>query len=120
MYPFSLFFALLDKCRTHSLPCLEYVLFHVKTTLLLSGFFLFLLFNFIDGYVWDVSAVSRSRDRKREYFQFILQVKEEEKSVLSFSPEKHKLLLKIQHKQVVNKKILHKLQEWHHYWRLYQ
>ena len=62
-------------------------------------FLLFLLVNFIDGYVRNVTAISPSPDRKRKYFQFILQGKEEEKRVVSFSPKKHKLLLKIQNKQ---------------------
>ena len=46
-----------------------------------------------------MTAISLSRDRKRKCFQFTLQDKQEENWVVSFSPKRHKLLLKIQVKQ---------------------
>ena len=46
----------------------------------------------------NLPAVSPSRDRKRKHFQFTLQTKDEERRVVSFSPEKRKLLSKIQAK----------------------
>ena len=56
------------------------------------------LVELINGYMKNLSAVSPSRDRKSKYFQFTLQTKDEERRVVSFSPEKHKLLSKIQAK----------------------
>ena len=38
-----------------------------------------------------------SEDRKRKYFNFYLQTEDDEMRVVSFSPEKHKLLQKIEH-----------------------
>ena len=91
------FFARFGQYGSHALAGLKFALFHVKTRLLVSIFTcFFLLVNFIDGYVRNVTAISPSRDRNRKYFQFTLQGKEEEKRVVSFSPE---LLLKIQNKQ---------------------
>lgn len=46
-----------------------------------------------------MTAISPSRDRKRKCFQFTLQDKQEENWVVSFSPKRHKLLLKTQVKQ---------------------
>ena len=63
----------------------------------------FLLVNFIDGHVRNVTTISRTRDRKREYFQLNLKGKNEEKRIMPFSPEKHKLLLKIKKKQADSK-----------------
>ena len=45
-----------------------------------------------------LSAVSPGRDQKLKYFQFTLQTKDKERRVVSFSPEKCKLLSKIQSK----------------------
>ena len=56
------------------------------------------LVELINGYMKNLSTVSPSRDRKSKYFQFTLQTKDEERRVVSFSPEKHKLLSKIQAK----------------------
>ena len=57
---------------------------------------MFVLLELINGYVKNVSTVSPRRDRKRNYFQYTLRTKDEERRVVSFSPEKHKLLSKIQ------------------------
>ena len=46
-----------------------------------------------------MTAISPSRDRKRKCFHFTLQDKQEENWVVSFSPKRHKLLLKSQVKQ---------------------
>ena len=59
---------------------------------------MFVLVELLNGHVKNLSVVSPSRDQKRKYFQFTLQTKDEERRVVSFSPEKHKLLLKIQAK----------------------
>ena len=56
------------------------------------------LVELINGYMKNLSTVSPSRDRKSKYFQFTLQTKDEERRVVSFSPEKHKILSKIQAK----------------------
>ena len=56
---------------------------------------MFVLVELSNGYVKNLSVVSPSRDRKRKYFQCTLQTKDEERRVVSFSPEKHKLLSKI-------------------------
>ena len=74
------FLALSGKYHSHALACLEYALFHVKTRLLVSIFSrLFLLVSFIDVYVWNLTAIPPSRDRKRKYFQLTLQGKEVER-----------------------------------------
>ena len=57
---------------------------------------MFVLLELINRYVKNVSTVSPRRDRKRNYFQYTLRTKDEERRVVSFSPEKHKLLSKIQ------------------------
>ena len=57
---------------------------------------MFVLVELINGYVKNVSTVSPRRDRKRNYFQYTSRTKDEERRVVSFSPEKHKLLSKIQ------------------------
>ena len=59
---------------------------------------MFVLVELINGYVKNLSTVFPSRVRKRKYFQFILQTKDEERRVVSFLTEKHKLLSKIQSK----------------------
>ena len=56
---------------------------------------MFVLLELINGYVKNVSTDSPSRDRKRKYLQFTLRTKDERR-VVSFAPEKHKLLSKIQ------------------------
>lgn len=88
-------FLLVRQISSHALPSLEYALFHVKTRLLVSVFTcFFLLVSFLDGFVGNVTAVSLICDRNRKYFKFTLQGNDEEKRALSFSPKKHKLLLK--------------------------
>ena len=49
---------------------------------------MFVLLELINGYVKNVSTVSPRRDRKRNYFQYTLRTKDEERRVVSFSPEK--------------------------------
>ena len=48
---------------------------------------MFVLVELINGYVKNLSAVSPSRDRKRKYFQFTLQTKDEERRAVWFWPE---------------------------------
>ena len=48
----------------------------------------------------NLSAVSPIRDRKRKYFQITLQTKDEERIVVSFFSEKHRLLSKILAKNI--------------------
>lgn len=47
------------------------------------------------GYVSNLSMVSPSKDRKRKYFHFTLQTEKDAKRVVCFSPEKHRLIAKI-------------------------
>ena len=55
----------------------------------------------INGYEKNLSAVFPSRDQNRKYFQCTLQRKVNEvRKVVSFSPEKHKLLSNIQAKNI--------------------
>ena len=58
------------------------------------------MFELINGYVKNLSAVSPIRDRKRKYFQITLQTKDEERIVVSFFSEKHRLLSKILAKNI--------------------
>ena len=59
---------------------------------------MFVLVELINGYVKNLSAVSPIRDQKRKYFQITLRTKDEERIVVSFFSEKHRLLSKIQAK----------------------
>ena len=59
---------------------------------------MFALVELINACVKNSSAASPSRNRKRKYFQFTLQTKDEERRVVSFLPEKHKHLPKIKAK----------------------
>ena len=57
----------------------------------------FVIVNLTNGYAKNLSPVKPFRiDRKRGYFHFYLQTENGETKVVSFSPEKHKLLEKIQ------------------------
>ena len=59
--------------------------------------FSFVIVNLTNGYVKNLSPVEPfNNDRKRSYFHFDLQTEDDETRVVSFSPEKHKLLEKIQ------------------------
>ena len=64
---------------------------------------MFVLVELSNGYVKNLSVVSPSRDRKRKYFQCTLQTKDEERRVVSFSPENINFCQKFQAKtQTVN------------------
>ena len=59
--------------------------------------FSFVIVNLTNGYVKNLSPVEPfNNDRKRSYFHFDLQTEDDETREVSFSPEKHKLLEKIQ------------------------
>ena len=56
------------------------------------------MINLTNGYVKNLSPVKPfNNDRKRSYFHFHLQTEDDETRVVSFSPEEHKLLQKIQY-----------------------
>ena len=59
---------------------------------------MFVLVELINGYVKNLSTASPSKEKNRKYFQLILQTNNEERSVVSFLPSKHKLLSKSQAK----------------------
>ena len=66
-------------------------------------------FTFLDGvsvtgYVINLTSMSPSHNRERRYFQFTLQTEKIEKREVCFSPEKHKLLSKLEENQVKNLK----------------
>ena len=59
--------------------------------------FVFVIVDLTNSYVKNLSPVKPSNnDRKRSYFHFHLQTEDDETRVVSFSPEKHKLLEKMQ------------------------
>ena len=59
--------------------------------------FFFVVVNLTNGYVKNLSPVkSFNNDRKQSYFHFHLQTKITNQGWFFFSPEKHKLLEKIQ------------------------
>ena len=59
--------------------------------------FSLVIVNLTNGYVKNLSPVKPfNNDRKRSYFHFHLQTEDDETRVVSFSPEKHKFLEKIQ------------------------
>ena len=59
--------------------------------------FSFVIVNLTNGYVKNLSLVKPfNNDRKRSYFHFHLQTEDDETRVVSFAPEKRKLLKKIQ------------------------
>ena len=74
--------------------CYSSVTWFASLCLSWSFIVMFVLVELINGYVKNLTAVSPSRGQKRKYFQFTLQTKGERR-VVSFSPEKHKLLSKI-------------------------
>ena len=59
--------------------------------------FSFVIVNLTNYYMKNLSPVKPlNKDRKRSYFHSHLQTEDDETRVVSFSPEKHKLLEKIQ------------------------
>ena len=66
---------------------------------LISYNILFTLFlfseNAIRGYVYDVSKVNLAKNRKTNYFNFIIQTEEDIHNFVSFSPVKWDLLVNI-------------------------
>ena len=65
--------------------------------------FSFVIVNIANGYMKNLSPVKPfNNDRKGSYFHFHLQTKDVETRVVSFSPEKHKLLEKKKKKKKQN------------------
>ena len=87
--------------------CIDLVAYNVYTM------FTFVIANLTNGYVKFLSPLKPfNNDQKQSYFYFHLQTEDDETRLVSFPPEKHELLQKIQNQDTGCKLRIKTLYAW--------